>query len=125
LFEFSFTNRADAIYTKPQLLVDDQGFPQRLPWEDWREGEAAMTGGWMRATSPAGDASFEGVAQWSGDLGFGVRAAEAGQQGTPNDEATGTKSVRRVFERHLAPEDQLPSGGLAALVRSFGRGKDA
>ena len=58
MFEFSFTNRADAIYTKAELLVDDQGFPQRLPWEDWREGEAAMTGGWMRATSPAGDAEY-------------------------------------------------------------------
>ena len=40
MFEFSFTNRADAIYTKAELLVDDEGFPQRLPWEDWREGEA-------------------------------------------------------------------------------------
>src|ERR1700686_1489631 len=38
LFEFSFTNRADAIYTKRELLVDDDGPPQRLPWEDWREG---------------------------------------------------------------------------------------
>lgn len=27
MFEFSFTNRADAIYTKAELLVDDQGFP--------------------------------------------------------------------------------------------------
>ena len=36
MFEFSFTNRSDAIYTKAELLVDDQGFPQRLPWEDWR-----------------------------------------------------------------------------------------
>jgi len=44
MFEFSFTNRSDAIYTKAELLVDDQGYPQRLPWEDWREGEAAMTG---------------------------------------------------------------------------------
>jgi NADH-quinone oxidoreductase subunit I len=81
MFEFSFTNRADAIYTKAELLVDDQGFPQRLPWEDWREGEAAMTGGWMRATSPNGDAAYEGVVQWTGDLGAGVRAAEAGQSG--------------------------------------------
>jgi NADH-quinone oxidoreductase chain I len=30
MFEFSFTNRADAIYTKKELLVDDQGYPQRL-----------------------------------------------------------------------------------------------
>ena len=31
LFEFSFTNRADAIYTKDELLVDDDGLPQHLP----------------------------------------------------------------------------------------------
>ena len=31
LFEFSFTNRADAIYTKRELLVDDDGHPQRAP----------------------------------------------------------------------------------------------
>ena len=38
LFEFSFTNRADAIYTKDELLVGDDGRPQHLPWEDWRDG---------------------------------------------------------------------------------------
>ena len=37
LFEFSFTNRADAIYTKDELLVDDDGLPQQLPWEDWTD----------------------------------------------------------------------------------------
>ena len=41
LFEFSFTDRRDAIYTKAELLVDDDGRPQHLPWEDWREGEDA------------------------------------------------------------------------------------
>ena len=60
LFEFSFTNRDDAIYTKTELLVGDDGRPQRLPWEDWREGEDADTSGWMRATSPSGDADFIG-----------------------------------------------------------------
>ena len=39
LFEFSFTNRNDAIYTKTELVVDDDGQPQHMPWEDWREGE--------------------------------------------------------------------------------------
>jgi NADH-quinone oxidoreductase subunit I len=101
LFEFSFTNRADAIYQKSQLLVDDQGFPQRMPWEDWREGEAAMTGGWMRATSPAGDSSFEGLVQWSGELGVGVRAPEAGQGDGRDDAATGTKSLRVEFAKHF------------------------
>jgi NADH-quinone oxidoreductase subunit I len=79
LFEFSFTNRNDAIYTKAELLVDDQGKPQHLPWEDWREGEDLLTSGWMRATAPAGDASFEGVVSWSGELGYGVRAPEPTQ----------------------------------------------
>ncbi|HUY42826.1 MAG TPA: NADH-quinone oxidoreductase subunit NuoI [Acidimicrobiales bacterium] len=105
LFEFSFTNRSDAIYTRAELLVDDQGFPKRLPWEDWREGEAAMTGGWMRATSPSGAAAYEGVVQWTGDLGVGVRAAEAGQNEGRDDEATGTKSLRRAFAKHLQPDD--------------------
>ena len=45
LFEFSFTNRQDAIYTKAELVVDDDGRPQHLPWEDWREGEDADTSG--------------------------------------------------------------------------------
>ncbi|HEV2427982.1 MAG TPA: NADH-quinone oxidoreductase subunit NuoI [Acidimicrobiales bacterium] len=117
LFEFSFTNRADAIYTKAELVVGDDGFPQRLPWEDWREGEAEMTGGWMRATSPSGDATFEGVTQWSGDLGFGVRAAEAGQSGEGDPAATGIKSIRRVFSRHLGAEDVLSDQrGLAGLI---------
>ncbi len=105
MFEFSFTNRSDAIYTKAELLVDDQGFPQRLPWEDWREGEAAMTGGWMRATSPNGDAAYEGVVQWTADLGAGVRAAEAGQSGVRDDEATGSKQLRNIFPKHFEPED--------------------
>ena len=80
LFEFSFTNRRDAIYTKDELLVDEQGQPRHLPWEDWRPGEDQNTSGWMRATSPSGDATFEGVVSWSGELGHGVRAPEPDQE---------------------------------------------
>ncbi len=80
LFEFSFTNRQDAIYTKDELLVDDQGNPQHLPWEDWRQGEDEHTSGWMRATSPSGDATFVGLVGWSSELGHGERAAEAPQE---------------------------------------------
>ena len=79
LFEFSFTNRRDAIYTKDELLVDDAGRPQRLAWEDWRDGEEELTSGWMRATSPSGDADFEGVVGWSDELGYGLRAPEPDQ----------------------------------------------
>ena len=80
LFEFSFTNRRDAIYTKAELVVDDQGRPRQLPWEDWREGEDLMTSGWVRATAPSGDATFEGVSGWSAELGYGVRAPEPVQE---------------------------------------------
>jgi NADH-quinone oxidoreductase subunit I len=79
LFEFSFTNRRDAVYTKNELLVDDDGRPQDLPWEDWRAGDDALTSGWMRATASAGDAAFEGVTAWSGELGYGVRQPEPPQ----------------------------------------------
>jgi NADH-quinone oxidoreductase subunit I len=120
MFEFSFTNRADAIYTKAQLLVDDEGYPQRLPWEDWRPGEAEMTGGWMRATSPSGDAAFEGIAQWSADLGAGVRPAEGGQSDTRDDEATGSKQLREVFSRHLEPDDvPMDQRGLQGLLKTI------
>ena len=86
LFEFSFTNRQDAIYTKDELVVGDDGQPQKLPWEDWREGDDALTSGWMRATSPAGSADYENQVAWSGELGYGVRPAEPGQTDAPEIE---------------------------------------
>jgi len=79
LFEFSFTNRQDAIYTKDELLVGDDGKPKEQPWEDWRPGEDEHTSGWMRATSPGGRSDYEGVVGWSGELGYGVRQPEVGQ----------------------------------------------
>ena len=79
LFEFSFTNRRDAIYTKDELVVDDDGRPQHLPWEDWREGEVEHTSAWVRATAASGAAAFEGQVQWSAELGYGLRSAEPGQ----------------------------------------------
>jgi hypothetical protein len=74
----------------------------------------------MRATSPSGDAAFEGVTQWSGDLGEGVRAAEAGQSENRDDEATGSKQIREVFSRHLQPDDvPLDQRGLQGLLRTL------
>ena len=83
LFEFSFTNRADAIYTRDQLLVDDDGDPKKLPWEDWRPGDEKHTSAWVRATSPSGAAAYEGKVAWSAELGYGVRPAEKGQSEAP------------------------------------------
>ena len=105
LFEFSFTNRADAIYTKEELLVGDDGRPKKLPWEDWREGDDLHTSGWMRATSPSGSAAYEGEVQWSGELGYGTRPPEGGQSGRRDDAATGTLPLREVLEAHLLDED--------------------
>jgi len=105
LFEFSFTNRADAIYTKNELVVDDDGKPKKLPWEDWREGTDLHTSGWMRATAPNGRAAYEGEVQWSGELGYGVRVPEGGQSGRRDDAATGTHALRDVLEGHLLAED--------------------
>jgi NADH-quinone oxidoreductase subunit I len=79
LFEFSFTNRQDAIYTREELIVGDDGKPKQLPWEDWRDGEDEHTSAWMRATAPGGDPNYQDQALWSGELGYGVRAPEHGQ----------------------------------------------
>ncbi|HKH26329.1 MAG TPA: NADH-quinone oxidoreductase subunit NuoI [Acidimicrobiia bacterium] len=78
-FEFSFTNRDDAIYTKDELLVDDEGRARRLPWELWLGDEDDQTSAWMRVTSPSGDADYEGKVTWSAELGYGVRPPEKGQ----------------------------------------------
>ncbi len=109
LMEFSFTNRNDAIYTKDELLVDDEGRPREQPWEDWREGDDLYTSGWMRATSPSGSAEYEGRVQWSSELGYGVRAPEGGQSPYRDDTATGTRAVRDAYERHLIPSDLPPA----------------
>jgi NADH-quinone oxidoreductase subunit I len=79
MFEFSFTSREDAIYTKAELLVDDDGRPRHQPFEDWREGDDLETSAWMRATSPGGSAAHEGEVAWAGELGYGIRPAEPGQ----------------------------------------------
>jgi NADH-quinone oxidoreductase subunit I len=93
LFEFSFTNREDAIYTKAELLVDDEGDPRHLPWEDWKPGDEDNTSGWMRATSPNGFAALEGKALWSGELGFGVREAQPGQSDPRSDDVPAETDV--------------------------------
>ncbi len=87
LFEFAFTNRDDAIYTKSELLVDDDGRARRQPWEYWTGGEDDHTSEWMRATSPSGQVEYEGRVNWSGELGFGVRPPERGQTRGQEEEA--------------------------------------
>ena len=94
LFEFSFTDRQDAIYTKAELVVDDDGDPQKLPWEDWRKGDAEHTSAWVRATAPNGTAAYEGRVGWSGELGYGVRKPEKGQTADDAPAPAGKKRGR-------------------------------
>jgi NADH-quinone oxidoreductase subunit I len=126
LMEFSFTNRNDAIYTKEELLVDDDGKPKHQPWEDWREGDDLHTSGWMRATSPSGSAEYEGRVQWSGELGFGVRSPEGGQSVHRDDATTGSQQLRHTLERHLLTSDlpaakQGPRGAIGRMLEKMER----
>src|SRR5690349_11560556 len=104
LFEFSFTNRADAIYTKDELVVDDDGNPRQLPWEDWRPGDETVISAWMRATSPSGSAAFEGTVGWSGELGRGVAAPERGQA-LEAEEAVERAAVAAAHAAHAHDDD--------------------
>jgi NADH-quinone oxidoreductase subunit I len=94
LFEFSFTDRQDAIYTKAELVVGDDGDPQKLPWEDWRAGDADRTSAWVRATAPNGSAAYEGRVGWSGELGYGVRAPEKNQADAAESKPAAAKKKR-------------------------------
>ena len=88
LFEMSTTNRADAIYTKTELLVDRDGTPNHMFESDRFADltELAKADGWMRATSPQGRVAYEGVVAWTASAGVGVRSPEAGQSQAPVDD---------------------------------------
>ena len=121
LFEFSFTNRRDAIYTKAELVVGDDGKPQQMPWEDWREGDDVNTSGWMRATAPSGDAGFGGVVGWSGELGYGVRAAEPAQDGSLDasaEQVAGWAESSDEVDAAAAGEVAAAAGDASAEVAS-------
>ncbi len=53
--------------------------PRRCPGRTGNRATTVNTSAWMRATSPSGRADLEGVPLWSGELGYGVRPAQAGQ----------------------------------------------
>ena len=88
LFEFSVTNREDAIYTKDELLVEPDGTPNhpQPPGPLLDLDELKLADGWMRATSSSGRAAYEGVVAWTPSAGVGLRPAEQGQSGEDEDE---------------------------------------
>lgn len=115
LFEFSFTSRNDAIYTKDELLVGDDGRPRPQPWEDWRPGEDANTSAWMRATSSSGAADWEGRTAWSPELGYGLRPPELKQPApdvsefTPASEVPPASAAPPASDRLNVEEAQVPA----------------
>ena len=116
MFEFSFANREDAIYTKAELLVDDQGLPQQLPWEDWKQGDDLNTSAWVRATAPSGAASMEGRPLWSAELGYGTRPAQRGQSDPsaadyPADTDVSLRETLSAALRGVKVNDRRPRRG--------------
>ena len=82
LFEFSFTNRQDAIYTKAELLVDDDGLPAAaavggLDATSTRSPRSLGVGAGHRARRAT--PTTRARSAWSGELGFGVKPPEQGQ----------------------------------------------
>ncbi|MBW3666162.1 MAG: NADH-quinone oxidoreductase subunit NuoI [Actinobacteria bacterium] len=71
LFEFSTTNRADAVYTREELLMDREGrVPHMFPDDPLVDlSELDTADGWVRATAPSGIAAYEGVKMWQGTPG--------------------------------------------------------
>src|SRR3954452_13966117 len=110
LFEFTFTDRQDAIYTKAELVVGDDGHPQKLPWEDWRPGDEEHTSAWVRATAPSGSAAYEGRVGWSGELGHGVRPPEDGQTADAKGVETVAESVPAAVEHGHGGHDDHGHG---------------
>ena len=53
---------------------------------------------------PVGQRRLRGPVQWSGELGYGVRAPESGQTGLRDDAATGQQAVARQARAPPAPE---------------------
>lgn len=82
LFEMSTSNRADAIYTRRELLMDTDGSVPHMfaddPLADYEELKTAD--GWLRATAPNGVAAYEGVQGWQGTPGPASWAPEPSQE---------------------------------------------
>jgi NADH-quinone oxidoreductase subunit I len=71
LFEMSTTNRSDAVYTKRELLMRNDGtVPHMFPDDPLaRITELETADGWLRATASNGVVAYDGVAAWQGTPG--------------------------------------------------------
>ncbi len=91
-------------------MVGDDGRPQQLPWEDWSDIDLVEnhTSAWMRATAPSGDADFEGIVAWAGELGYGERPAERGQRTDDGDYADHEATIRGPSAAASRPAGRHP-----------------
>jgi len=82
LFEFSTTNREDAIFTKEELLMRPDGsVPHMFPDDHLANlHELDHADGWVRATAPSGYAEYEGIQMWQGTPGPGDWSPEPTQE---------------------------------------------
>jgi NADH-quinone oxidoreductase subunit I len=90
LFEMSVTDRADAVYTKTELLVDPDGTPNH-PQPDSKLidlNELRLGDGWMEATSSAGRAEYTDVVAWtpSARKTDGTAASDEGTEDAADDD---------------------------------------
>ncbi len=124
LFEFSFANREDAIYTKSELLVDDDGRARRQPWELWLGGEDDHTSAWMRATAPSGPGRLRGSRRVVGRARLrracprGRSVGRRGRERVHRGRARGTgRTVDTDHARHGATPPSTPPTTLAGTDR--------
>ena len=91
LFEMSVTSRADAMYTRDELLMDAEGnVPHPQPAGPLIDlDELRRPDGWLRATAPSGRAAYEGVVAWTPIAGWGLPPAERGQSAPAGEEGQG------------------------------------
>jgi len=114
LFEMSVTDREDAIYTKDELLVEPDGTPNHPqgPSKLFDFDELRIGDGWMRATSPSGQAAYEGVVAWTPSARTGSLPAERGQS-SPNDalpESDATPVASVVDDAEVSLEEGATDG---------------
>jgi len=92
LFEFSTTNRRDAIYTRDELLMDRNGnVPHMFPDDPLIDDEELLSAdGWVRATAPSGRVAYQGVQMW---------------QATPGPASWEPEPSQDVIDARSEPED--------------------
>ena len=105
---------ADAIYTKAELVVDDDGTPQQLPWEDWSDAGDVVphTSAWMRATRPPAAAEYEGSVGLVGRAGLRRAPARGGPDGRRRADARrrdATLSSTRACRTATTPTATTPT----------------